>query len=71
MAIISIATMSRKKPYVLLNAFSLYFLSVDASLTIHAQVNTFAGFVVQKYRVVGRPSYKMNKRPPFPPVTRT
>ena len=51
--------------------FSSNFLFVDASLTIFAQISTFAGFVVQNYRVVGRPSYKMNIRPPFPPVIRT
>ena len=50
--------------------FSSYLLFVDASLTIHAQVRTFAGFVVQHYRVVGRPSYKMNIRPPLPPLAR-
>ena len=27
-------------------------LFVNASLTIHAQIRTFAGFVVQNYRVV-------------------
>ena len=51
--------------------FSSYSLFVDASLTIYAQVRTFAGFLVQYYRVVGRPSYKMNIHPPFPPVIRT
>ena len=51
--------------------FSSYLLFVDASLAIHEQVSTFAGFVVQNYRVVGRPSYKMNIRPPFTPVIRT
>ena len=51
--------------------FSSYFLFVDASLTIFVQISAFARFVVQKYRVVGRPSYKMNIRPPFPPVIRT
>ena len=51
--------------------FSSYILFVDASLTIHAQVSTFASFILQNYRVVGRPSYKMNIRPPFPPVIRT
>ena len=50
---------------------SSYFLFVDTSLTIYAQLSTFAGFVVQNYRVVDRSSYKMNIRPPFPPVIRT
>ena len=50
--------------------FFSYFLFVDASLTIHAQVSTFSGFEVQNYRVVGRPSYKKNIRPPFSPVIR-
>ena len=51
--------------------FFSYLLFVDASLTTHAQVSTFSGFVVQNYRVVGRSSDKMNIRPPFPPVIRT
>ena len=51
--------------------FSSLILFVDASLTIHAQVSTFASFVVQNYKVVGRPSYKMNIRPQFPPAIRT
>ena len=53
----------------------MHFLSIvlfaDASLHKYAQVSTFARFIEQNYRVVGRHSYKMNVHPPFPPVIRT
>ena len=51
--------------------FLFIVLLVNASLTIYAQIRTFAGSVVQNYRVVGRSSHKINIRPPFPPVIRT
>ena len=58
---------------IVLRAFYMAFLFIffihECFTYRYVQASTFACFVVHIYRVVGRPSYKMNICPPFPRCT--